>query len=79
MELGEQVLNKNSLKTIIIENEGGVILASNVYNHILCFVCDKGVKLGIYIAQLEALSNSLLKQLEPLKKTLLEEDVEEDE
>ena len=36
-----------------------MIIAANVYNHVLCFVCDEKAKLGICMAQLEALAESL--------------------
>ncbi len=43
VELGQQVFNGNHMNSIIIENDGGTVMASNVYTHVLFFILEKDV------------------------------------
>ena len=75
MDLGTQAFSDNNLENIIFEVEDEIILAKNIYNHILWFTCEDKSRVGgknnrgLIMAKLESLGNALLKLLEPLKDT----------
>ena len=76
IDLGQQALNENKLQTVVLENERGSILAKVIYDHVLFFKVQSDVKLGLVMSRLEALSQYLAKQLEPLARVMMEEESE---